>query len=325
MQAFYTYFDKNYAVRAVAMYRSLRRNSGPVRMFMLCLDEESYESVVRLNLPDVTLVQLAELEREDPQLLEVKSSRSVVEYYFTCAPCMGRYLMNAQPEIEVLTHLDADLFFYSPIAPLFREFEGKSIGAMYHCLPERGVPRQGRFNVGWINWRRDAVGMACLEEYRQQCLDWCYLREEKGKYADQMYLDAWEKKDGFHAFQHRGSGVAPWNLGHYQLSYDQEGIHVDGVPLIFFHFHKFSALDRNWFDTNLWGARRVTKWLRDRLILPYIDELRRTGLDLPLTGSRLRHFPYRHGFGRWARNSVRIGLSLIRGTYVHYPCKKDGD
>jgi hypothetical protein len=325
VDTYYTYFDRNYAVRAVAMFRSLWRNSGPLQMFMLCLDLEAYDAVARLHLPDVTLLQLAELEQEDPDLLKVKASRSIVEYYFTITSCLGWHLMKTQPQIQVLTYLDSDLFFYRPVGPLLQEFEGQSIGAMYHCLPEHGLLRQGRYNVGWVSWRRDAAGMACLEEYRRQCLDWCYLREEKGKYADQVYLDAWEKKPGFHAFQHRGANVAAWNLGHYQLGYDHGGIQVNGDPLIFFHFHKFSALGGNCFDTNLWLARRLTKRLRDRLILPYIDELRKTGLDLPLTGSHLRHFPYRHGLGRWAKNMARIGLSLIRCTYVHYPPKVNDD
>jgi hypothetical protein len=161
--------------------------------------------------------------------------------------------------------------------------------------------------------------MACLEEYRHQCLDWCYLREENGNYADQAYLDAWEKKPGFHAFLNRGANVAAWNLGDRRLEYDRDGIQVDGDPLMFFHFQKFRALSRDWFDTDLWPARWITRRLRERLIFPYIDELRRTGLDLPLTGSHLRHFHYRNGLGRWVRNALRTGLSLLRGTYVHYP------
>jgi len=161
--------------------------------------------------------------------------------------------------------------------------------------------------------------MACLEEYRRQCLDWCYLRVEGGKYADQLYLDAWENKAGFYAFRCRGANVAMWNVGHYQLRFDYDGIRVNGDPLIFVHFHKFNALSENWFDTNFWLSGRMTRTLRERLIVPYIRELRLVGLDLPLTGCELRHFPSHHGLGRWTRNAVRIGLALARGAYVYYP------
>jgi len=290
-----------------------------MQLYMLCLDDEAHSAVAGLHLPDVTLLRLAELEQSDPELLRVKAGRSVVEYYFTCTSCAGWYLMKTRPEIEVLTYLDSDLFFYRPVEPLLKEFEGHSIGATYQRFPEYGAPHTGRYNVGWICWRRDAHGLECLKEYRRQCLEWCYLREEKGKYADQVYLDAWEQLPGFHAFQHRGANVGPWNLGCYTLGYDSGGIQVAGDPLMFFHFHKFSALTSNWFDSNLWLTKNLSKVLRERLILPYIDELRRTGLNLPLTGSRLRHFPYRHGFGLFARNMVRVALGLARRAYVYYP------
>lgn len=294
-------------------------------MCMLCLDGEAYQALENLHLPDVTLLSLAELEREDPELLAVKAGRSIVEYYFTCTSSLGWYLMKTCPEAEVVTYLDSDLFFYSPVEPLFAELEGYSVAAAYQRFPDYGQPRTGRFNVGWLSWRRDREGAACLQEYRRQCLDWCFLREEGGKYADQAYLDAWEESPAFHPFEHRGANVAPWNLGSYQLSYANDGIQVDGYPLIFFHFHKFSQMGQNWFDSNLWHARRLTPRLRERLVLPYINELRNSGLNLPITGSLLRHFPYRHGLALLARNFSRVGLSLARATYVYYPPKHNQD
>lgn len=318
MNAYYTYCDRNYAVRAAAMCRSLRRESGPIQMYVFCLDEDTHRAFTQANLPDVTLLTLAELEMNDPELLAVKSTRSVVEYYFTCTSSAGWYLMNARPEIDVLTYLDSDLFFVNSVEPLFHQLSGFSIAATYHRFPEYGVPRQGVLNVAWLSWRRDPAGLSCLREYRRQCLEWCYLREEGGKYADQAYVDAWQRLPGFRTFQHRGANVAPWNLGDYALTYENGGIQVDGDPLIFFHFHKFNSLGGNWFDANFWSARYVTRELRERLIVPYIDELRSTAMPLPLTGSRLRHFHYRRGPARLARNIARIGLSLARSSYVHH-------
>lgn len=318
MNVYYTYCDRNYSVRAATMCRTLLRNSGPIQIYVFCLDDDAFRVITNAKLPCVTALTLADLEQGDPELLAVKSTRSIVEYYFTCTSCAGWYLMRTRPEIEVLTYLDSDLFFVSSVQPLLEEFSGRSVAATYHHFPGYGTSRHGRFNVAWLSWRRDASGVACLSEYRRQCLEWCYLREEFGRYADQGYLDAWESLPGFHPIQHRGANVAPWNLGEYTLTYANGGIQVDGDPLIFFHFHKFSALGRDWFDTNLWSARRVTRELRDRLIIPYIEELRATGLGIPMTGSRLRHFPYRRGVGRLARNVVRILLGIMRCSYVHH-------
>jgi hypothetical protein len=290
-----------------------------MHIYVFCLDEESYQQVRKLRLPDVTVVALAELEEADRELLSVKKDRTVVEYYFTCTSCAGWYLMQTRPEIQILTYLDSDLFFYSSVEPLFREFEGHSIAVTHQRFPGHGLHSTGRFNVGWVSWRRDSNGIACLKEYRRQCLEWCFMREEAGKFADQAYLDAWDSLPGFHVFPQRGANVAPWNLAFYKLTYDRDAILVDGYPLIFFHFHKFACFREHWFDSNLWRACRVTTALRKRLIRPYIDELRKSGLSLPLACCPLRHFPYRHGLGLLARNVVRFALILARQSYVYYP------
>ncbi len=49
----------------------------------------------------------------------------------------------------------------------------------------------GRFNVGWMSFRRCPEGLACLETYKANCLAWCYDRVEDGRFADQRYLDSW--------------------------------------------------------------------------------------------------------------------------------------
>lgn len=322
--AFCTYFDQNYAVRAVAMYQSLRRHCPPLRMYMLCLDDEALRAVSKLQLPDVVLIPLTELEKADPELAAVKATRSNVEYYFTCTSCLSRHLMARYPAIEVLTYLDSDLYFYGSVAPLLAEFEGHSIGAMYHRFPEHGLTRQGRYNVGWLSWRRDEQGLRCLQEYRRQSIEWCYLREENGKYADQAYLDAWENYSRFHVFEHRGANVAPWNLGCYRLTYAGDALHVDGYSLVFFHFTKFRSLGRDWFDSNLWLSRHVSGRLRRALIEPYIAGLRVVALDLPMTGGALRHFHYRQGLGLLLRNCVRWLLGSLRGAYIHHPSKAWG-
>ena len=134
-------------------------------------------------------------------------------------------------------------------------------------------------------------------------------------------VDAWEHVPGSRTVQHCGANVAPRNFGDFTLTHENGGVQVDGDPLIFFHFHKFNTSGRNWFDVNLWSARSMTRELCERLIISYIDELRTTGMALPLTGSRLRHFHYRRGIARLARNLVRFGLALARASYVHHSAR----
>ena len=98
-----------------------------------------------LGWPQVVPIELLELEAAVSELTTVKKDRSRLEYYYTCGPAFIRYLMERYPRIDMITYLDADLYFFSDPAPLFEEFEGHSIGVVGHHLPQfRKDIRQGK-------------------------------------------------------------------------------------------------------------------------------------------------------------------------------------
>jgi hypothetical protein len=203
-----------------------------------------------MYLPHVTLVALADIE--DEALLAVKTSRGVAEYCWTLSSCLPWYVLHADHNIDMITYLDADLLFYSPVEPLFDEIGDKSIAIIEHRFSERLKDRavNGRFCVEWVSFRRDRQGLACLERWREQCIEWCYYRLEDGKMGDQKYLDEWpDRYSNCHILQHAGAGVAPWNYSQYGFASDDRGnITVDNLPLIFYHFHQFQLLNNGNFD-----------------------------------------------------------------------------
>jgi hypothetical protein len=77
--------------------------------------------------------------------------------------------------------------------------------------------------------------------------------------------------------QHKGIGLAPWNLASYRYSYDNDRIYVDSDPLVFYHFQGLRAVTR-WLYDPAW--RRYGRWLqpsanaRHRIYVPYVRELR---------------------------------------------------
>src|SRR4051812_47673010 len=96
---FCTLFDKNYLFRGLALYRSLERWAGDFRLFVVCMDTESYDVLSRLALPRATLVRLDQLE--DEELLKAKANRTLIEYYWTCTPSLPLYVMDRCPEAEI--------------------------------------------------------------------------------------------------------------------------------------------------------------------------------------------------------------------------------
>src|SRR5438045_9008166 len=121
MRYFCTYFDHHYSARGLALYRWRKRHCPEFKLWILCLDEPSHSELTRLNLPEVSLLTLDELERGDPALLGAKENRSRIEYYFTCTPSFPLFILRADPKVDLITYLDADLFFFSSVEPLFHE------------------------------------------------------------------------------------------------------------------------------------------------------------------------------------------------------------
>lgn len=278
MYHFCTYFDRNYLLRGLALHRSLKRHAGEFRLHVLCLDDEACRTLLRLAIPEIDPIPLAALEAADPDLLAVKPARSMVEYYFTCTASFQRYLLTRYPKIDLLTYLDADLYFFDDPAPIFDELGDNSILIVGHRFPNhlRHLEIFGIYNVGLLIFRNDAAGRSCLDWWRRRCIEWCYDRLEDGKFGDQKYLDDWpERFDRVVVLQHKGANLAPWNISGYQIHERNGKVMVDDDPLIFYHFHKLKVVSPNIYDTGLTDKRaHLNRTIRRRIYLPYLRELR---------------------------------------------------
>ncbi len=260
--AFCTYFDVNYLGRGLALWRSLKAASPDAVLWVCCLDAATRAALERLALPDLRIFTLEELERRFPDLAAAKPTRSRIEYYFTCTASVVRYVLDAAPALTQITYIDADLYFFADPEPLFAELgaAGGAVGIIAHRFPPRLREREryGLYNVGWLTFVRDRRGLACLEDWRRRCIEWCYFREEDGKFADQKYLDDWPRRfDGTVVLGHSGANVALWNLEGAAVSEQGGKVLLDGKPLLFFHFHGLKPL-RPWLfrtDAASYGMR----------------------------------------------------------------------
>jgi len=329
---FCTYFDINYWPRAQSLLDSLERHCPSFTIHMLCMDDACYKKVRALGRPHVVPMRLAELEEAQPALPRVKNTRSQLEYYFTCGPAFIRHLMDRYPHADVMTYLDADLYFFHDPEPLFEAFQGHSIGATFHNLPglqkrrifsahhlpafHRRRLREGKYNVGWLNFRHDADGLACLDWWRDRCIEWCYDRYEDGKYADQLYLDQWSSLfKGFYAFTHRGANVGMWNVGDYRFSLRGDTVYVGDDPLIFYHFHGFKKVGAFIYnaDTAL-SLRAPSSVLKNHVFSEYIRKLELYAEKEDTTESIRQYRPN----GYIVKSIIRHTLGVIFRQYIFY-------
>jgi hypothetical protein len=238
---FCTLFDSNYAFKAIAMYRSLLATGAAFRLTAFCFDDDAKRIVDRLDLPNLSTVALRELEAFDPEFAGTRADRSPVEYCWTATPALPLYVLGMCPDVNEVTYLDADLLFFRDPEPLFEEMGNASVLITPHrYAPEyRHQAINGIYNVQFLVFRRDERGLKTLRWWHDRCIEWCYYRLEDGKLGDQKYLDDWpERFDGVHVLEHKGGGLAPWNVTQYDVRSCGSDVLVDDDPLVFFHYHR---------------------------------------------------------------------------------------
>jgi len=269
MNYYCTLFDSNYLTRGLALYDSLVRSGDDFRIIIFCFDELCFQILGKLNLDRATLVPLTQFETEE--LKKVKMQRTTAEYCWTCTPQVIDYSL-VQFGLPEVTYLDADLYFFQSAEPLFRELGegGNSVLITEH----RYTPRydqsaaSGKYCVQFITFKADQAGRTVLDWWRDRCMEWCYARYEDGKFGDQKYLDDWTTRfQGVHVLAHLGGGVAPWNVQQYRVG---QGPSVNGIPVVFYHFHHVTWNRNKSFDL---GGYELSQEVILEVYLPYLDQL----------------------------------------------------
>jgi hypothetical protein len=302
---FCTLFDRNYAGRGLALYRSLERHCPDFDLTVLCLDHETRQALAHLALPRVRLVTVEDLG--DAELLEVRKTRPHREFCWSCASPLMWWMLRNLPDGAVATYVDADMAFFSDPQPVLDELGDKDIlihGHNFAPRYESFAAHSGLFNVGLVAARNSPTGLACVRRWRAQCIEICVLDPENGYCGDQKYLDEWPQLYGGKLVisSHPGVAVAPWNIGRFVIDEKEGRVTVDGAPLIFYHYHAMRIALAGW----LWavlpaaGYEYFTSRQLELIYRPYVRMLRHAHRELspaislpgaPLLGflRRLRH------------------------------------
>ena len=312
MRHFCTYFDKNYFARGLTLYRSLRKQCPAFRLYALSLDNETFTALRQLALPDLVPISLPEVEAWAPDLTVARSNRSTIEYYFTLSPALPLFILELYPAVDIITYVDADIFFYADPETIFTELGDRSILVTEHRFPPRlqYMAQKGRFNVQFQSFRRNPQGLACLQRWHRQCIDWCYDRVSDGKYADQKYLDEWpDRYDDLCILTNKGCALGPWNWTSADLRLEKNRAFAGDAPVVFYHFHGMKILHRRLISLGMYRYGKMPANLRRWFYGRYAAELKQAAASLKAAGINLPGFTYRdirskHSFVRAAVESL---------------------
>src|ERR1017187_1429602 len=145
MEHYVTLFDSLFLPQGLALHLSLERHAELYTLWILCIDDEAYDILRRLNLANVRLLRISDVEVDE--LKKVKLSRTPAEYCWTLTPFAPRFVFEADGTAARVTYVDADLWFRQNPAPIFREYtiSGKEVLISDHAFaPKNGSPPTSR-------------------------------------------------------------------------------------------------------------------------------------------------------------------------------------
>ncbi|MGE5458387.1 MAG: glycosyl transferase [Methanococcaceae archaeon] len=300
------------------MYHSLKATARQFHLYIFAFDDLSYRILKDLNLESATIISLRDFETD--RLKDIKKSRSIAEYCWTCTPSVISHVIE-HFNVPECTYVDSDLVFYSDPAILISELDIHKKNVLitehrYSLLPRLyEEKRGGRFCVQFMTFRNEPSGMEVLERWRNQCLDWCFSRYEDGKFGDQKYLDEWPGiYPNVHILENHGGGLAPWNLQNYSITNENDSIMLthknSKEQLVFYHFQYVKPLGNGKYDI---GWYLIPSEVRRLLYINYLDKIESTEKELIQIYSDYKRSlsTFRtHGFKGFFKN-------ILKGTF-HY-------
>lgn len=268
MEHYVTLFDCLFLPQGLALHASMQRHAGTYMLWILCVDDETFEVLQRINLPNVTLLQFSRLETNE--LKCIKSGRTKGEYCWTLTPFAPRFVFETDLSVTRVTYIDADLWLRKNPAPIFREFDEskKHVLITDHAYaPEYDQSdKSGQYCVQFMTFTRDG-GEVVRKWWEERCIEWCYARSEDGKFGDQKYLDDWPERfpNQVHVLGNKELILAPWNASRFPYG-----------NAVAWHFHSLRIYKT--FSKKLavhLGYYRIPEPARINLYHAYMDDLKR--------------------------------------------------
>lgn len=309
MEHYVTLFDSLFLPQGLALHMSMERHVKAYTLWILCVDDEVHEVLIKLQLPNVRLLQLRKLETEE--LLRVKPTRNIGEYCWTLTPFAPRFVFEADPDVSRVTYLDADLWFRKHPKPIFDEFDvaGKHVLITDHAYASEydHSTTAGQFCVQFMTFTRHG-GELVRKWWEERCIEWCFSRFEDGKFGDQKYLDELPLlfSNEIHVLQNKELLLAPWNAVRFPYGNS-----------VVWHFHSLRIVNVSDNKIRFYiGNYPIPKVCRDNIYIPYTEDINLVSERIKLHGGQLRS-QTTYTFLKFIRDKIiDIKRSLCRNMHM---------
>ncbi len=307
-----TLFNSRYLARGTAMIESLLHQDSMAQIVVFAMDAATTGFLYSKFKNKIQVMPLSNLETDEYRKL--KTQRSFGEYCWTLTPRTLDYCLN-EMNMDHAIYVDADCYFFSsPVEKTKQWTLDKDVMITAHNYAKKydQSDASGVFCVQYVFIKNSENGRKILEEWRGQCVDWCFARHENGKFGDQKYLDAWPAKPGVLVCPEIGFGVAPWNASrlHINGTNYQDLYTSEKAPVTFYHFHDFKFY--HWGLSDL-SSYRLGSQVKNNIYKPYIEHLERIKKELPKDSQNdWLQYPTFKSMARWSKRLFTMGdLNLL--------------
>lgn len=264
-----TVSDKNYLLKGLTLFESLRQHDPNATLNYLCLDGDSYK--ILSEIPGIKPISFLDIKAKYPQQFQKAQTNPKSKYgdqysqfCWTMTP-FGIWHLQKESNSDLI-YMDSDLLFYHNPSIIDHACLGKSIGIHTHRFSSFDIRKQnvGKYNVGAVLIRNTETG----RKVSRQWLDWMLDPENEyaelyGQCGDQAYLTLWPElyKEEVVEFDTHLSHGAPWCFSPMDFLDDHMVRYKGEVqPLVFNHFSHFNAD----FKNNSWSSSNHGEWRPDK-------------------------------------------------------------
>jgi glycosyltransferase involved in cell wall biosynthesis len=299
-----TIIAKNYLPMARVLTETWHRFHPECPMFVLLLDDpEGF-----FHPEDEKFVSVPVSELRIYNLNGFLFKYTVLEASTAVKPYFLKYLYR-EYSLKKLLYLDPDILIIRGLDGLSRELDSSNILLTPHllsplpddtCIPgERDIMKSGAYNLGFLGTRGGEEVDKLLEWWCGKLYHHCLVDIAGNLFVDQRWMDlAPGFFGGVNIIREAGYNMAYWNLHERRLTFDDNGILVNGHdPLYFFHFSGFDAdkpsiisKHQTRFEmAEIGETRRIYLDYRDQLIAHGWNETKawKYGLDFFRNGTKI--------------------------------------
>lgn len=273
--------SKDYKYKVLALYNSMVKYDRNFTFFIICMNDDVFDSFSDLELVNTELIHVKEIEAVYPKLAEAGKTRNEKEYAWTIKPSAFLYIFDKHDYIDHILWLDGDTMFLSEPDPIYTEWGEHSVllTEERYCGKYEFMSRMyGIYNTGLMGFRRNANSFECLEWLQSKVNEWCYDRMENGLWSDQMYVNDWPQRfKGIKVIKNPGVNMTPFILWRFtrnekdRVETKNGGIFVRSIRLILFHYYGFRYNGRDDCDLCSYKNWGFSKEVVQGIYNPYID------------------------------------------------------